>query len=78
MTTHGNNRDDATEAVPDRATAPLSERLDVEGDPDTGDFIPGPNPIDRDEDAAEELAEEAYGDKDDDGNPDVPHIPLSG
>ena len=30
-------------------------------------------PVEGDEDVADDLAEKAYGDKDDDGNPDIPN-----
>lgn len=37
-----------------------------------------PIPVQWDEETAEELAMKAYGDEDDDGNPDIPNIPLPG
>ncbi len=35
-------------------------------------------PVHGDEETADELAMEAYGDEDDDGNPDIPSVPFPG
>lgn len=70
MTTAGNHRDDENRE-PD-TDAPLSEHIAAQDDGGTevdADSIP----VQGDDELADELAEEAYGDKDDDGNPDIPN-----
>lgn len=49
------------------------EHPDIE-DTELPDTVPEP----RDRERANELAKEAYGDEDDDGRGDVPHVPLPG
>lgn len=85
MTTPADDRDNADR--PEDTDAPLSEHVAAEdaraegaGATDGGATDGGPTEIDADsipvhgdEEVADDLAEKAYGDKDDDGNPDIPN-----
>ncbi|WP_372698853.1 hypothetical protein [Arthrobacter sp. JSM 101049] len=72
MTTPANDRDDADR--PEETDAPLSEHVAAENDNDDVTEIDAESiPVQGDEDVADDLAEKAYGDKDDDGNPDIPN-----
>ncbi|MDN6298684.1 MAG: hypothetical protein L0J68_00105 [Micrococcaceae bacterium] len=50
-------------------------RRDVDG---PTELASGSIPVHGDEDTADELAMEAYGDEDEDGNPDIPNAPFPG
>ncbi|HXD27791.1 MAG TPA: hypothetical protein VN621_03430 [Arthrobacter sp.] len=74
MTTPANDRDADR---PEDTDAPLSEHVAAEDarpeDDDVTEIDADSIPVEGDEDVADDLAEKAYGDKDDDGNPDIPN-----
>lgn len=76
MTTQGSNRGHDADQDTDTG-APLSESIAAQ-EPDAGEVDEDSIPVHGSEKKADDLAEEAYGDKDDDGNADVPNAPFPG
>lgn len=66
MTTAGNHRDVEN---PEQDSAAPMDGTEVDADS---------IPVHGNEAEADEMAEEAYGDQDDDGNPDIPNVPFPG
>lgn len=83
----GINKDHHTDAVTqaglgmDGAQLPEQERQGPtvsEGQDGPTEIDASSIPIQGDEDTANRFAKEAYGDQDNDGNPDIPNVPFPG